>query len=222
MTTEQRENFTHELRARLPKIAAELTKQTDAKWVYEPGTGHQTGDDLRGYLRRRDGLGIFCATRTWHSGTKPGQIHFVPDVPRDAAGQYPYISPEDKPRAESINVAGSKTDEQIARELVRRIVVEFEPLHAKLVADHDADRRYRANCETHAKRLAAAIRGEVHTYNATDPQRERRIYRHAIGGVSELKVNGAGVVSFELSVDIDTAIKLFADLMKRAPKTEAV
>lgn len=207
MTYEQQTAHAAETLTRVHDIAREMSSQSGVMWTTD------IRNDMGGRWIRVDGLAVYFHTSRW---TGKASVHVSADIPNDADGSRPYLRDEDK--IDGINVGTGKTDAQIARDVLRRLVTPYEPIWIRLTERTAATVANYKAARTFADHVAAGIGAEVWAGRNGDNAgaHEHEIIRHNRQNIGTLKVNYHGLATMEITLPIQAAINLINAQPRRA------
>ena len=207
MTYEQSRALSATVATRIHDIARELSRQTTREWTATQVHEHYSR------FTRADGLALGCSS-SW--SRTAGSIHVSPDLPDNADGARPYL--RDSEKIDGINVGASKSDAQIARDLIRRLVTPYEPLYTRLVAECDATLAVYATARRNAEQVATAIGAQIgRNRNGEDKGAHRHdLIRDNLQNVRDISVDHNGLVEFRITLPIEAAIALLNAQPRRA------
>jgi hypothetical protein len=182
---------------------------------FSPGTWAVQSENM--IVRNTDQLALFLREGGYDNR---GKIRISFSRPRDAKGQYVSLwekSPANGAVSDpSINVSADKTSEQIARDIVRRLLPEAERVfalatetvnsHNKFETDKvEAIKLVAFHCGTRPERhyQTDELNGEV------DPYKGAGLESFKANGYGKFKVSGKDCISLELnSMNLDVALEI--------------
>jgi hypothetical protein len=187
------------VRARLPQFAAELTKITGREWTARTREHDTEFHDLV----NTDGWSLYISL-PW--GTRPGQIHVGTNWPKAKDGTQFTMRGDDQ--VDGINISISKTDEQIAKDITRRMLPLYGPAFARLMERIKKHDDYQDLALANAERVAAATAGVIRKdyHRRHEPHQRQDEYNVDLKGVYSCRVSGSGVRLEIHGMSVATAI----------------
>ena len=132
----------------LPNLAAQLTSLTGQQWAAFCNTNK--GAWVIGYVGRDDGAVLVISTPSY----KGFRLEIYGNGPKDHNGSW-----DTRTRPASITMSGEKTPEQIAKDIIKRYLPEYNIWYAKEIERRDA-RNNAKNRDLAALNRLAALSGE--------------------------------------------------------------
>lgn len=136
-------------------------------------------------------------------GQKPGTMSVSGDYPRDNGNDDPYVGTYVDPRSVngrhfSINVSTSKTPEQIARDITRRLLPEYTETFGKIRERIDARIGHRASVEVVARMMQRALGPGTDNVRYNSDRSTATIRKYSSErGTTEVTVNSFDSVTIE-------------------------
>jgi hypothetical protein len=211
-----------ELHTRMPAITAAL----GAGWNWEARTYDDRIEPKSADLTAPEGMEFYLREDGYRH---PGRIEIGLTWPRDARGNVcvPSKYGDDSGVTTSITIVSSKTDTQIAREIIRRLYGPALPVWQKQKASADDSNAWMNRGRVWAEQIAAVF-GSVarpsnggYGYHDTQPATEYRVRLDHLPVLS-VKVTGSGI-SFdvrtnrpELAIDVLKALEIAATRYREA------